>query len=175
MIALVAVTDQVNTPRYPNFKAIMAAKKKPVQTWSVADLGLDAGDVGLAGSLTEVLDAADLWVAPETIAARVGADAETAVLLALRRGSRVWAPLGRLLDQARPDRLPLDGVEVGELIGPVADALAGEGIEVLWPRDVMATLETRPTVASETVEADSTAGLRLYTLCTLRWRATVGG
>lgn len=55
--ALVAVTDQVNTPRYPNFKAIMAAKKKPVQTWSVADLGLDAGDVGLAGSLTEVLDA----------------------------------------------------------------------------------------------------------------------
>lgn len=55
--ALVAVTDQVNTPRYPNFKAIMAAKKKPVQTWSVADLGLDTGDVGLAGSLTEVLDA----------------------------------------------------------------------------------------------------------------------
>ena len=52
-----AVTDQVNTPRYPNFKAIMAAKKKPVQTWSVADLGLDTGDVGLAGSLTEVLDA----------------------------------------------------------------------------------------------------------------------
>ena len=55
--ALVAVTDQVNTPRYPNFKAIMAAKKKPVQTWSAADLGLDAGAVGLAGSLTEVLDA----------------------------------------------------------------------------------------------------------------------
>lgn len=55
--ALVAVTDQVNTPRYPSFKAIMAAKKKPVQTWSVADLGLDTGDVGLAGSLTEVLDA----------------------------------------------------------------------------------------------------------------------
>ncbi|WP_197412632.1 electron transfer flavoprotein subunit beta/FixA family protein [Kocuria rosea] len=55
--ALVAVTDQANTPRYPNFKAIMAAKKKPVQTWSAADLGLDADAVGLAGSLTEVLDA----------------------------------------------------------------------------------------------------------------------
>ncbi|QYG91245.1 DEAD/DEAH box helicase [Iamia sp. SCSIO 61187] len=122
-----------------------------------------------------VLDAADLWVAPETIAARVGADAETAVLLALRRGSRVWSPLGRLLDQARPDRLALDGVEVGELLGPVADALAGAGIEVLWPRDVMATLETRPTVASDVVGADSAAGLRLDTLCTLRWRATVGG
>ncbi|MEX5299699.1 electron transfer flavoprotein subunit beta/FixA family protein [Kocuria sp. CPCC 205292] len=55
--ALVAVTDQANTPRYPNFKAIVAAKKKPVQTWSAADLGLDADAVGLAGSLTEVLDA----------------------------------------------------------------------------------------------------------------------
>jgi len=55
--AVVSVTDRVNTPRYPNFKAIMAAKKKPVRTWAVADLGLDAGSVGLAGSLTEVLEA----------------------------------------------------------------------------------------------------------------------
>ncbi|MFI7585288.1 electron transfer flavoprotein subunit beta/FixA family protein [Kocuria sp. M1N1S27] len=55
--ALVAVTDQVNTPRYPTFKAIVAAKKKPVRTWSLDDLGLDAGAVGPAGSLTEVLDA----------------------------------------------------------------------------------------------------------------------
>ncbi|MEX5295984.1 electron transfer flavoprotein subunit beta/FixA family protein [Kocuria sp. CPCC 205268] len=55
--ALVAVTDQANTPRYPTFKAIVAAKKKPVRTWSAADLGLDAAAVGLAGSRTEVLDA----------------------------------------------------------------------------------------------------------------------
>jgi len=55
--AVVSVTDRINTPRYPNFKAIMAAKKKPVQTWSAADLGLDAGAVGFAGSLTEVLEA----------------------------------------------------------------------------------------------------------------------
>ncbi|MFF0945430.1 electron transfer flavoprotein subunit beta/FixA family protein [Kocuria sp. CPCC 205300] len=55
--ALVAVTDRINTPRYPNFKAIVAAKKKPVLTWSAADLGLGPGDVGLAGSLTRVLEA----------------------------------------------------------------------------------------------------------------------
>ncbi|HST72343.1 MAG TPA: electron transfer flavoprotein subunit beta/FixA family protein [Kocuria rosea] len=55
--ALVSVTDRTNTPRYPSFKAIMAAKKKPVQTWSVADLGLDAAAVGFTGSLTEVLEA----------------------------------------------------------------------------------------------------------------------
>ena len=55
--ALVAVTDRINTPRYPNFKAIMAARKKPVQTWSAADLGLGPGDTGLAGSLTQILEA----------------------------------------------------------------------------------------------------------------------
>jgi len=52
--ALVSVTDQINEPRYPSFKGIMAAKKKPVQTWSLADLGIDAGSVGLAGAWTKV-------------------------------------------------------------------------------------------------------------------------
>ena len=40
--ALVSVTDQINEPRYPSFKGIMAAKKKPVEQWSLADLGVDA-------------------------------------------------------------------------------------------------------------------------------------
>jgi electron transfer flavoprotein beta subunit len=39
--ALVSVTDQINTPRYPSFKGIMAAKKKPLDTWSLADLGIE--------------------------------------------------------------------------------------------------------------------------------------
>jgi electron transfer flavoprotein beta subunit len=52
--ALVSVTDQINEPRYPSFKGIMAAKKKPVSTWSLADLGIDAGSVGLAGAWTTV-------------------------------------------------------------------------------------------------------------------------
>jgi len=52
--ALVSVTDQINEPRYPSFKGIMAAKKKPVETWSLADLGLDAGPVGLAAAWTKV-------------------------------------------------------------------------------------------------------------------------
>ncbi len=38
--AVVSVTDQINEPRYPSFKGIMAAKKKPLQTWSLADLGV---------------------------------------------------------------------------------------------------------------------------------------
>ncbi len=52
--ALVSVTDQINEPRYPSFKGIMAAKKKPLETWSLADLGLDPSDVGQAAAWTEV-------------------------------------------------------------------------------------------------------------------------
>ena len=52
--ALVSVTDQINEPRYPSFKGIMAAKKKPVQTWTLADLGVEPAQVGLAASWTTV-------------------------------------------------------------------------------------------------------------------------
>jgi len=52
--ALVSVTDQINEPRYPSFKGIMAAKKKPVETWSLADLGIDPALVGLAAGWTKV-------------------------------------------------------------------------------------------------------------------------
>ncbi|NKX51972.1 electron transfer flavoprotein subunit beta/FixA family protein [Arthrobacter deserti] len=55
--ALVSVTDQVNEPRYPNFKGIMAAKKKKVTELSLADLGVDPAQVGLAGVWTSVLSA----------------------------------------------------------------------------------------------------------------------
>jgi electron transfer flavoprotein beta subunit len=54
--ALVSVTDQINEPRYPSFKGIMAAKKKPVETWTLADLGIDAGQVGLENSWTKVVE-----------------------------------------------------------------------------------------------------------------------
>src|SRR6478752_4730551 len=52
--ALVSVTDQINEPRYPSFKGIMAAKKKPVEEWSLADLGVDASQVGLDAAWTKV-------------------------------------------------------------------------------------------------------------------------
>ena len=54
--AVVSVVEKINEPRYPSFKGIMAAKKKPVQTLSLADAGIDAGEVGLAGSATAVAD-----------------------------------------------------------------------------------------------------------------------
>lgn len=52
--AVVSVVEKINEPRYPSFKGIMAAKKKQVETLSLSDLGIDAGDVGLAGAWSSV-------------------------------------------------------------------------------------------------------------------------
>ncbi|WP_018351374.1 electron transfer flavoprotein subunit beta/FixA family protein [Longispora albida] len=56
--AIVSVWDTINEPRYPSFKGIMAAKKKPIATKSLADLGVEAGEVGLAGATSKVLSSA---------------------------------------------------------------------------------------------------------------------
>jgi electron transfer flavoprotein beta subunit len=53
--ALVTVTAGVVEPRYPSFKGIMAAKGKPVDQLTVADLGLSADQVGPAGARQEVV------------------------------------------------------------------------------------------------------------------------
>lgn len=63
MPCLVSVTAGVVEPRYPSFKGIMAAKSKPVDEVTCADLGIDAGQVGWAGAGQEI-------VAIETAAAR---------------------------------------------------------------------------------------------------------
>jgi electron transfer flavoprotein beta subunit len=54
--AVVSVVEKINEPRYPSFKGIMAAKKKPVTTVTIADLGIDAGSVGLANATSEVVE-----------------------------------------------------------------------------------------------------------------------
>ena len=54
--AIVSTWDTINEPRYPSFKGIMAAKKKPVQTLSLSDLGIDPATVGLGSATTAVVD-----------------------------------------------------------------------------------------------------------------------
>jgi electron transfer flavoprotein beta subunit len=54
--AIVSTWDTINEPRYPSFKGIMAAKKKPVETKSLADLGVDPSTLGLAAAATQVID-----------------------------------------------------------------------------------------------------------------------
>jgi electron transfer flavoprotein beta subunit len=53
--AVISVVEKINEPRYPSFKGIMAAKKKPVEVLSVADAGIDPGQVGLGAAATEVV------------------------------------------------------------------------------------------------------------------------
>ncbi|MEO5901622.1 MAG: electron transfer flavoprotein subunit beta/FixA family protein [Ilumatobacteraceae bacterium] len=58
--ALVSVTAGVVEPRYPSFKGIMAAKSKPVDTVTAADLGIDpVGWAGAGQEITEVGKAAE--------------------------------------------------------------------------------------------------------------------
>ncbi|HWA67611.1 MAG TPA: electron transfer flavoprotein subunit beta/FixA family protein [Mycobacteriales bacterium] len=54
--AIVSVVEKINEPRYPSFKGIMAAKKKPLTTLTLADAGIEADKVGLAGSGTSVAE-----------------------------------------------------------------------------------------------------------------------
>lgn len=58
MPAVVSVWDTINEPRYPSFKGIMQAKSKPLSVLSLADLGIAADEVGLAGASSQVVDAA---------------------------------------------------------------------------------------------------------------------
>ena len=52
--AVISVVEKINDPRYPSFKGIMAAKSKPIEVKSLADIGLDAGEVGLANAWSSV-------------------------------------------------------------------------------------------------------------------------
>jgi electron transfer flavoprotein beta subunit len=56
MPLVLSVTDQSGEARYPSFKGIMAAKKKPLETYSLADLGVEADQVGLSVAWSQVQD-----------------------------------------------------------------------------------------------------------------------
>jgi electron transfer flavoprotein beta subunit len=53
--AVVSVTEKINEPRFPSFKGIMAAKKKEVTTLTLAEIGVEGDEVGLANAGSKVL------------------------------------------------------------------------------------------------------------------------
>lgn len=79
--AVLSVTDQTDDPRYPSFKGIMAAKKKMVSTWSLADLGISPDQVGLSASwsVVESADARPPRSAGQVVADEGGAGAHALV------------------------------------------------------------------------------------------------
>ncbi len=79
--AVVSVTKAINEPRYPSLKGIMMARKKPVDTFSLADIGVEAGKVGQKAAKTSVLS----FVVPpprgkgQVIAPKTAAEAAVAI------------------------------------------------------------------------------------------------
>ena len=122
-----------------------------------------------------IVDAAALWNQPETVLARFGPQAETDLLLALRRGASVWPPLAEVLRQASPSVIDLDDDALTSLLGPAAEELAGAGIEVLWPSSMLDGGLTLRAVATPAPEKLTEAGLGLGALLDFRWQLTLGG
>ena len=121
---------------------------------------------------SRVADAEELWAGTA-----VGFDehAESDLLLALRRGSRLWAPLARLLDQAQPSGLEVDDTAAMELFGPLATDLGGAGIEVLIPSAMTRTLSATAHAEPPPGVGDQPPTFDLATVCELTWKATIDG
>lgn len=79
MPAVVSVIEKINEPRYPSFKGIMAAKKKPVEHLGLADVGLEPAEVGLSAA----------WSAVEEFAPRPAKPAGTVVVDEGDGGARI--------------------------------------------------------------------------------------
>jgi electron transfer flavoprotein beta subunit len=84
--ALITCQKGLNEPRYASLPGIMKAKRKPLDTRSLADLGLDGSQVGKAGEKTEILK---VELPPARQAGRIvegdGAEEKAARLAALLR------------------------------------------------------------------------------------------
>jgi electron transfer flavoprotein beta subunit len=86
--AVVSVSDAINTPRLPSIKAIMGAKKKPLDRLSAADAGIDPGSVGSAGARSVVRSVAppEAKSAGVTIEDSGGDSAEKVVAILAEKG-----------------------------------------------------------------------------------------
>jgi len=72
--AVISVGDAINEPRYPSLKAIMGAKKKPLDAKATGDVGIEADRIGENGSKTAVLE---LKAPPEKQAGEIIEDEDT--------------------------------------------------------------------------------------------------
>ncbi|MFF8636755.1 SNF2-related protein [Streptomyces pilosus] len=106
-----------------------------------------------------VADAADVWSGRADAA--FGPAARVDALLALRRAARAWAPLTPLLSASVPDAVDLAEEEITELLGEGGRALAGSGVEVHWPRELVRELTTRAEIGPRDDDLPGPAGAGL--------------
>ncbi|MFI1418478.1 SNF2-related protein [Streptomyces sp. NPDC020731] len=88
-----------------------------------------------------VADAGEVWAGASDAAFDSRARMDT--LLALRRAARAWAPLTPLLSATVPDAVDLAEEEIAELLGDGGRVLAGAGVDVHWPKELVRELTTR--------------------------------
>ena len=123
-----------------------------------------------------VVDAGDLFAAPAAVLARLGDEAETDLLLALRRGARAWPALGGFLDQRAPSALPLDEGLLEDLLGDGSDALQSAGIELYWPAGLLSDgLALRLAVSTPSPQSGEGAGLSLRDVLQFQWKVALAG
>jgi superfamily II DNA or RNA helicase len=123
-----------------------------------------------------LVDVEDVWTAPAAVLSALGERAETDLLLALRRGARVWPPLAPALRDAAPTAVPIDDAALDDLIVDSA-ALDGVGIEVRWPAELFSgSLAVRAGVqATPTPGAVTGPDFSLTDLLAFRWRPSLDG
>ena len=121
-----------------------------------------------------LVDAADLWTSPTAVLARMGAQVESDLLVALRRGARVWPPLSRLLTEASPSILPLTDDELEDLLLDGAEALGSAGVEVLWPAELLGGGLALRASATPSPAAVAAAGFTMESLLDFQWQVTLG-
>jgi hypothetical protein len=124
-----------------------------------------------------LVEVGDLWETPAAVLSRMGRQAETDLLLALRRGVRSWPPLSPALTAAAPTSVWLDDPAVDDLLGDGVEALEAAGIEVLWPTDLFGD-GLRLAASTHSTPAPpgaAPAGFSLDSLLEFRWQPTVDG
>ncbi|MGA8116173.1 MAG: SNF2 helicase-associated domain-containing protein, partial [Actinocatenispora sp.] len=121
-----------------------------------------------------LVDVADLWRAPAEVLSRFGADAETEVLLGLRRAARLWPALRPALAGRTPTRIELSDTDLDDLLDRPGEALGAAGIDVFWPAELTGG---SPRVRAATKRPANAAGAAfgLPDLLDFQWRASVDG
>lgn len=179
------------------FAAIASAPASELRPWLVeASAGLDGGasfalrvhlgdatepqprgvlQVSSTSDPSLVVDAADLFAMPPALIARFGSEAERDLLLALRRGSRAWAPIKVLLSQQIPDSLPLDDDLLADLLFEGASQLESAGIAVFWPSELLTGGLSLRAVVTPAPAGVTEGGFDLESLVEFHYELTVGG
>ncbi|MCX5233547.1 DEAD/DEAH box helicase [Streptomyces sp. NBC_00233] len=127
---------------------------------------------------TLVVDSGELWAGDAAVPEQFGARTRIDALLALRRGTKAWPPLSRLLLAAAPDVLQLADDELLDLLGEAAERLAAAGIQVHLPKGLAKELTATGLLElprRKKTQSDLEPFFSSGQLLKFRWQFALGG